>query len=183
LKTTEFTKSIRNKNEDHLKEEVVKETNTNNHDDFRITSINKGENKIRNPFDKVKQLKHRGFRISAFDIFILRKFSCCVRNDIRFYILNRLAEVIQGFTQIESVIKNQLEVIFLRKILLTESQNILFKYLYKEIDLNNSHRTLSFLNEILQSYLDLDKKKVNKMNMDNHIDRYLLGKVDEELYT
>jgi len=60
---------------------------------------------------------------------------------------------------------------------------MLFKYLFKEIDFNNSHRTLSFLNEIQQSYPDLDKEKVNKMNMDNQIDRYLLRKVDEEIYT
>ena len=117
--------------------------------------------------------------ITAWDIMFMRTFKCCFKDKHKYDVLNRCLTLLKEFTQVENVIKNQIEVNFLRKLLLTENQNMLFKFIFRSIDFENPELAVKYLDDINEKHPEVNIEKVKQMSRDNPQDKYLLNKFNE----
>jgi hypothetical protein len=180
-------------NEDNVKDNNIYDKSSENY--FKLFSHRENDKKIgfhlrrkkemiqKNELLKEeKEIKDQRPLISALDILLMKSFKCCVKERHKYSLLEKCLNLVTEFTQIDAIIKTQIEVIFLRKLVLNESQNMLFQYLFKNIDFDNANLTLKFLNELIDRNPSIDMNKVKKMNRDNPIDKYLLQKFDEYMF-
>ena len=117
--------------------------------------------------------------ITVWDIMFMRSFRCCFKDKHKYDLLYKCLDIIKELTQVENVIKNQIEFIFLRKLLLTENQNMLFKFIFRKIDFANPELALKYLSDINEKQPEVNIEKVKQMSRDNPQDKYLLNKFNE----
>lgn len=146
---------------------------------FRLLN---GRKRGRELVEKEKELDKQRPDINVLDTIMMKSCRCCVKDDHKLNLLDNCLGLVYEFTQIENIIKSQIELIFLRKLLLNDSQNMLFQYLFKNIDFVNTQMTQYFLKEIREKQPILDFEKLNKMERDNPTNKYLIGKFEEFMY-
>ena len=106
--------------------------------------------------------------IGPLNLFCLLYAQCCLNSDAKSDFMKRCVEIIDNYTQIESIIRCQMEVNFLKKMLLTKSQKIFLSEKFKGLpvdDLNYSNKLLDELEglvKISEKYAFKTKKIAKK---------------------
>lgn len=100
------------------------------------------------PFDENQELENVNkykTEISPYDLM----FECCLkgnpRNKAKYELIKKCKGITQKFMNIESIIHNQMEMIFLKSYLLNELDYQMFKYNFKSINISNVDYSMKYL--------------------------------------
>lgn len=184
-------KSIKGTNKDELIIDKDKEGDRDNIIDVKTSKkhLNKVKNdpsvkKFRqlNENNKKKELIQKNTQevgtqeISCFYL-LFRKIICCKKEKVE--IIEKCLEILKTYIQVDSIIKSQMDLIFLRRLILTESQNMLFKFLFMNIEMDKPIKTHAFLKGVQEKHPEIDFELFKSLSRDNRIDKILLDKFDE----
>ena len=135
---------------------------------FKIQFLNKLIDQ--NQFDSIHKIKKQLInkkRISSLEYWVLNTLTCLNKcfNPNRHKISNKIDKLILKNLEISSIIKKNFDLDFLKKLLLTEKQNEIFKYQMRYINFANLDESMQYLRNLEgENYKKEDKKNNNKRN-------------------
>ena len=121
--------------------------------------------------DKLENIITNKFEVSPYDLM----FECCCKknpkNRQKYEIINKCNNILDKCTNLEHIIKKNMEVDFLKEYILSSTEIDMFKYHFKNLNLYNFENTMRYLKT-------LRSEGVKTLTKEKLIDQVLNGKTD-----
>ena len=86
--------------------------------------------------------------IGIIELFCLLNFGCCLANNEKSNLLKRCLEIIEDYSNVEAIIKCQMEVNILKRMILTKNQRDRLEKNFKGLRLDNLEYSNGILDEL-----------------------------------
>jgi len=103
-----------------------------------------------------------------------------MRSNYKYLLITQCLKVAEDYLQAESLIKSQFELNMFKKLMLTDGQQMLFRFIFKHLEFENGIKGLRYLEEISEREVPFKLEEIKKMSSENSpIDRKLIKEFED----
>jgi len=167
----------------------TKKLSMNSEDVLYIEKNIKGNIKLKkdeykNLHDKKEKLEQKERKdrpdVGVFDFVFISLCGCCMRSNYKYLLITQCLKVAEDYLQAESLIKSQFELNMFKKLMLTDGQQMLFRFIFKHLEFENGIKGLRYLEEISEREVPFKLEEIKKMSSENSpIDRKLIKEFED----